>query len=277
MKVFHKFDLYDSIVLFFTQQNANPMQHWEIALLFFIISLVYSSVGFGGGSSYLAVLTFYQLPFAEMKITALVCNIIVVTGGTIIYVRNKQVDWKKMLPLIIASIPMAYIGAMLKLKKDTFFLILGFSLLLASILLWITTKASDKIENDVQKKNVVRDVLLGGAIGFLSGVVGIGGGIFLSPLLHIVKWDRAKKIAATASLFILVNSMSGIAGQLSVKPAGIDYTRIGVLCAAVLLGGQIGSRMGAVKFNPLVIRRVTAVVVFIAAIDVIHSHLPWFK
>lgn len=161
-------------------------------MFFIIIAFVYASVGFGGGSSYLAVLAMYALPFREIRLTALACNIIVVTGGTIIFMRNKQINWQKVLPLVITSIPMAFIGGSLKISQDTFFIILGSSLLVASILLWIKTGRNDKnIVSD--KKNYLRDALLGGAIGFLSGMVGIGGGIFLSPLLNLSKWDNAKK------------------------------------------------------------------------------------
>jgi len=249
------------------------MQHWEILLFFLVIASVYASVGFGGGSSYLAILTFYALPFQEMKLTALICNIIVVTGGTLIYIKNKQVEWKKMIPLVLVSVPMAFIGARLKLKQDTFFVILGISLIVASVLLWIKTRQVKEAEITVQKTNGVKDMILGGAIGFLSGMVGIGGGIFLSPVLNLSRWDTPRKIAATASLFILVNSISGIAGQLSVLSADINYTRIGLLCVAVLIGGQIGSRMGAVKFDHLVIRRITALVVFVAGAEVLIKHL----
>ncbi len=250
------------------------MQHWEIIIFFLVIAFVYASVGFGGGSSYLAILTLYAFPFQEMKLTALICNIIVVTGGTIIYVKNKQVDWKKVLPLALVSVPMAFLGATLKLKENTFFILLGCSLITAAVLLWIKYRYAKEEEVIAHKNNYIKDGLLGGAIGLLSGMVGIGGGIFLSPVLNLMKWDTPKKIAATASLFILFNSISGIAGQLSTLPKGIDYTRIGFLCAAVFVGGQIGSRMGAVKFNQLVVRRVTAVVVFAAGVEVLIKHLP---
>ena len=251
------------------------MQHWELLFFFFVIAGVYASVGFGGGSSYLAVLALYALPVPEMRLTALICNIIVVTGGTIIYIRNKQVAWKKIIPLVLVSVPMAFLGARMKLSIDTFFIILGCSLLVAAILLWIKTKKN--VEVLFEKTNYLRDGALGGAIGFLSGMVGIGGGIFLSPLLNLMKWDEPKKIAATASLFILVNSVSGIAGQLSALPANINYTHIGLLCAAVFIGGQIGSRMGAMKFDQAIVRRVTAVLVFAAGTEVLVKHLPWFR
>lgn len=276
------------------------MQHWEIILFFFVIACVYASVGFGGGSSYLAVLTFYALPFQEMKLTALICNIIVVTGGTIIFVKKKQLNWKRVVPLVAASVPMAFIGAALKIKQETFFIILGCSLITAAVLLWMKTSKEDatgaKNVNDIVQTThstsppsdrVIRAgspseragerYLLGAAIGFLSGMVGIGGGIFLAPVLHLMKWDDAKKIAATASFFILVNSVAGIAGQLTSLPAGVNFTRIGLLCVAVFAGGQIGARLGAVKFDAMLVRRVTAIVVFIAGTEVLWKHIPAFK
>lgn len=245
------------------------MEHWELLLIFLIIAFVYSSVGFGGGSSYLAVLAIYSLPYQEIRLTALICNVIVVVGGVIIYLRNKQVDWRKILPLTLVSVPMAYLGAIIKLSQETFFLILGFTLILAALLLWIQTDKKDKdYRTENYKPSLVQNSLLGGGIGFLSGLVGIGGGIFLSPLLNLIKWDTAKKIAATSSVFILVNSISGIAGQFSKLSVEMNFSRIGILCLSVFIGGQIGSRM-SIKWNPLIVKRMTAVLVFIAGINVL--------
>ena len=253
------------------------MSHLELLLFFSIIAFVYASVGFGGGSSYVAILAMYALPFKEIRLIALLCNIIVVTGGTIIFVRNKQVNWKKIIPLTTASVPMAFIGAAIKISQDVFFIALGCSLLVAAVLLWLKTKATNTDEIGEGKNNYLKDVAMGGAIGFLSGMVGIGGGVFLSPVLNLMKWDTPKKIAATASVFILVNSVSGIAGQLTTLQPGINTTRIALLCSAVFIGGQLGSRMGATIFNALVIRRVTAVLVFVAGVEVLTKHLPGFK
>lgn len=245
------------------------MEHWELLLIFLIIAFVYSSVGFGGGSSYLAVLAIYSLPYQEIRLTALICNVIVVVGGVIIYLRNKQVDWRKILPLTLISVPMAYLGAIIKLSQETFFLILGFTLILAALLLWIQTDKKDKdYRTENYKPSLVQNSLLGGGIGFLSGLVGIGGGIFLSPLLNLIKWDTAKKIAATSSVFILVNSISGITGQFSNLSVEMNFSRIGILCLSVFIGGQIGSRM-SIKWNPLIVKRMTAVFVFIAGINVL--------
>jgi uncharacterized membrane protein YfcA len=250
------------------------MPHPEILLFFFIIAFIYASVGFGGGSSYLAILALYALPFKEMRLIALICNIIVVTGGTVIFIKNKQVNWKKILPLALISVPMAFLGATIQLSQDTFFIILGCSLIMAAILLWIKTRNINLEEVHAAKKpGYVKDGLLGGSVGLLSGMVGIGGGIFLSPLLNLIKWDTPKKIAATASIFILVNSVGGIAGQVTNLPPTFNITRIILLCIAVFLGGQLGSRTGAIKFNLIVIRRVTAVLVFAAGVEVLYHHI----
>jgi len=252
------------------------MQHWELLLFFLGIAFVYASVGFGGGSSYLAVLAFYALPFKELRLIALICNIIVVSGGVYIYIKNSQVNWKKIIPLVLLSVPMAYLGAIMRISQHTFFVLLGCSLIMAAILLWIKTDAATVNEISESERGVfLKNGALGGGIGFLSGMVGIGGGIFLSPILNLMKWDTPKKIAATASLFILVNSISGIAGQLTTLPSHINYTRIILLCLAVCIGGQLGSRL-AIKFNPLVIRRMTAVLVFCAGMNVLFKHIPSF-
>jgi len=245
------------------------MGHWEIFFFFLIIAFIYSSVGFGGGSSYLAVLAMYSLPYQEIRLTALICNVIVVIGGVFIYIRNKQIDWKKILPLTLVSVPMAYLGAVLKISQETFFLILGVTLIIAALLLWIKTETkNEENPSEYTKASLFKNGFLGGGIGFLSGLVGIGGGIFLSPLLNLMKWDTPRKIAATSSVFILVNSISGIFGQLSKLSADMDYFRILSLCFAVFIGGQIGSRM-SLKWNPLVIKRMTAVLVLVAGINVL--------
>lgn len=252
-------------------------EHPELLLFFFSIAFIYASVGFGGGSSYLAILSLYAFPFQQIRLVALVCNIIVVTGGTILFIKNRQINWKKVLPIAAASVPLAFLGATVKISEAMFFIVLGVSLVIAAILLWIKTKANVTEDAKAGEKNFARDGFIGGSIGFLSGMVGIGGGIFLSPLLNLLKWDTAKHIAATASFFILVNSVSGIAGQLLKLPAQVDYAQIFLLGLSVLAGGQLGSRIGAARFNSLLIRRVTALLVFYAGIQVLVKHFPSFS
>ncbi|MCX2740947.1 sulfite exporter TauE/SafE family protein [Pontibacter anaerobius] len=254
------------------------MQHWELLFFFFVIAFVYASVGFGGGSSYLAVLALYPLAFQEVRLIALLCNVVVVTSGTILFIRHRQVNWQKIIPLVLLSVPMAFLGASLRLEQDTFFVLLGCSLLAAAFLLWTQKLSANVALEEVSgKNNYTRDGFLGGSLGLLSGMVGIGGGIFLSPLLNLIRWDTSKRIAATASFFILVNSVAGIAGQLTHLPASVDFTRILLLGIAVLAGGQIGSRIAIARFNPRVIRRTTAVLIFMAGLEVLYKHLPWIN
>lgn len=241
-----------------------------LPFFFMGIAFLYASVGFGGGSSYLAILALAGLPFQEIRLTALICNVIVVTGGTLIFLQNNQLDRRKILPLVVVSIPMAFLGAKMRISEETFFSLLGVSLLVAAALLWFQPQRPT--EDAASSPRPARDGLLGGGIGLLSGMVGIGGGIFLSPLLHFFRWDTARKIAATASVFILVNSLSGIAGQLSHIPADLNWTRIALLCAAVFTGGQAGSRVSLARFNHLLIRRLTAVLVFAAGMEVLSRH-----
>lgn len=254
------------------------MDHLELLLFFLVVSFVYASVGFGGGSSYLAIMAMYALPFKELRLIALVCNIIVVSGGVMVFLKNKKINLRKILPIVLLSVPAAYFGAKLRISQHTFFIVLGCSLLVASVFLWIDTKKFvdyDRLSEN--KPNLMRDGALGAGIGFLSGMVGIGGGIFLAPLLNLLKWDSPSKVAATASMFILVNSVSGLIGQMSTLPSDINITRIMLLCGVVLVGGQLGSRFGASRLKPFIIRRLTAILVLAAGINVLFRHLPWFN
>ncbi len=263
----------------------------SLVILFFVIALVYASAGFGGGSSYLAVMSLYGLQMTTMRPTSLLCNIVVVVGGTYIFWKQGYLNFKKIIPLSILSIPMAFVGGLLPIKEHTFFILLGFSLVLAALLMfsqqYFNTRSTvskggtgvSDIEKSVEKSsgnfqsfpNLV-NAFIGGAIGFLSGMVGIGGGIFLSPVLHLLKWDLPKHIASTASFFILINSISGLIGQFSKNPH-IDWTFALPLMAAVLIGGQIGSRLSAFKFDQAIVRNVTAVVVLYAGINILWTHI----
>jgi uncharacterized protein len=244
-----------------------------LVLAFALIAFVYASVGFGGGSSYLAILALAAIPYPEMRLTALICNVVVVLGNAVLYVQKKQVDWPKVLPLVLASVPLAFLGARVRIQEATFFLLLGIALVAAAVLLWVQPEKQTFDGSEPDSAKSVRDACIGGSIGLLSGLVGIGGGIFLSPILHFLRWDTPRKIAATASFFILVNSLSGILGQLLSNTVPLNWPFIGSLVLAVLLGGQLGLRFSFRFFSPVLIRRATAVLVLAAGVEVLWKHL----
>jgi hypothetical protein len=245
---------------------------WEIILLFFIISIAYASVGFGGGSSYLAILTITPLAFTEIRAIALICNIVVVLGGTYIYMKNNLFDWRKTLPLAITSIPLAFIGGYLKISQTFFYILLGITLFTAAFLMWFNKYNTSKYHNTTSKKTTIKNVSFGGFIGFVSGMVGIGGGIFLSPLLHLTNWDNPKKIAATSSFFILINSIAGLIGQSLNPNFSIEPTITLILMAVVLIGGQIGTRLSVQLISPIQLKKATAILIFLVSIRILWKY-----
>jgi uncharacterized protein len=243
-----------------------------LASCFFLIALIYSSVGFGGGSSYLALLAqpvFFLMP-EEIRPIALCCNIIVVTSGSIIFYREGKIVWKEMWPFLVFSVPMAYVGGFWKLGDHSFFVILGITLIMAALFLWIQPETKGGPQR--QTNSLPLNIALGGSIGFLSGLVSIGGGIFLSPVLHLMRWSEPKKISALASLFILVNSISGLAGQFTRGLPPLKPLLVVPLLVAVFLGGQIGSRLGARRFEPIYIKRITSILILVAGIFILKEH-----
>jgi uncharacterized protein len=251
------------------------MEFYLLLISFFIIALTYSSVGFGGGSSYLALLALpiFAIAFPVFRSTALFCNIIVVTSGAIIFYKEGKLSFKEIWPYFISSVPMAFVGGFWPIKQDTFFVLLGFTLMIVPFLLWFQPENFKKgNEPRVPETNFVK-IALGGAIGLLSGLVGIGGGIFLSPILHMLRWSEARRISALASVFILVNSIGGLAGQFRRGIPELSWQFLLPLLLAVLVGGQIGSRLGAKKFNPIYIKRITAVLILIAGLNILKDHL----
>lgn len=237
-------------------------QHYWLLIAFFFIAILYASVGFGGGSSYTALLSITGMPFIQLRTIALLCNIVVVSGGTYIFTKNKLYSWKKALPLVLFSVPFAFLGGFLKVDKHIFYILLGISLIIAAIMMFVTKYIVAK--NNVSTKNkfnLFKNALIGSSIGFISGMVGIGGGVFLAPLLHLTKWDSPKKIAATASFFILVNSIAGLIGQLQNELFNVNYQLIIVFMFTVFIGGQIGSRLSMKFINPIALKRLTALLI----------------
>ena len=212
-----------------------------LTLLFLITSILYSSVGFGGGSTYLALLLLWDVPFYIFPIIALSCNIIVVSGNCINYTRAGNLNIKLLVPYLVGSIPLAYIGGSLEIDKGIFEILLFTILTIAGFLLLINFKIYNDDEKNYRKIPLLFAVLVGSLLGFISGVVGIGGGIFLSPILFLLRAAKPKHIVTAASVFILINSLSGILGQLSKNEILEQILNYWPLLLAVFIGGQIGN------------------------------------
>lgn len=231
-----------------------------LALVFFCIALLYSTVGFGGGSSYLAVLAVSNVSFLVLPKVALICNLLVVSGGCWHYYRKGHFNQKLILPLVLSSVPMAFIGGMYPVTEKEFLLLLTVTLIMAGIRLLIKT---DYQKGELKSPAILSLVLVGSFLGLLSGVVAIGGGIFLSPLILNLKWGSPKEAAAAASAFIFLNSCAGLAGQLT-KGMSEDVFNYWPLFIAVVIGGQIGSRVGTSKFvSQTLIQKGTAVLILV--------------
>lgn len=244
-----------------------PLEY--LPFIFFFIALFYSSVGFGGGSSYLAILSLVLTDFYEIRSTALILNICVVTIGTIVYIKNGVLKPKQIWPFFVLSIPLAYLGAQVKLSQTVFFLILGGALVLAGffMLLKFVQSKMESVEFSNTKK-----LVLGGSIGLLSGVSGIGGGIFLSPVLNLLKWKDPRIIASLASVFILVNSIAGLVGLQVAGTFQLDHELVLKLIIAVILGGSIGSYLSSKKFNLKILGILTALLVFYVGLKLVLLH-----
>ena len=220
-----------------------------LSILFFVTALIYSSVGFGGGSTYLAILLIWGVPYTIFPVIALVCNIIVVSGNSINFLRSKNINFNLLFPYLIGSIPFAFIGGSITIEKSLFEILLFCVLFVAGIFLLIESKSFSEEKIKINQIPKLISISIGSIIGFISGIVGIGGGIFLSPLLFLMKAGYARHITSSASLFILINSIFGIAGQLT-KDQILDQVIIyWPLFLSVLVGGQIGSVLN-IKFLP---------------------------
>lgn len=230
-----------------------------LMLIFFAIATVYSSAGFGGGSSYIAVLSLIPMAFVNLRMIALICNITVVTGSVYLFQKHGYLKYNRIWPLIMLSIPMAYLGGQYRIDEEVYYLILGLCLVIAALVMLSQGNSSSK----TKKLPSYSNGLIGGGIGFLSGLVGIGGGIFLSPVLHITKWATPKVIAATTALFILVNSIAGLAGQIVTYGFRVNLVSTIGLMLAVVLGGQLGSRVSIFKFNPLTVKNLTGLLILV--------------
>lgn len=236
-----------------------------LILLFALTAALYASVGFGGGSTYNALLAFWGVDYRLLPAIALVCNIIVVTGGTLRFASARAVPWRRALPIALVAAPFAWAGGLTPISEKLFLGLLGASLGVAGVLLLLPMRAREAVPRTGPGW---REAAIGAGIGYLSGLVGIGGGIFLSPILHLTGWAGARAIAATASLFILVNSIAGLIGQvMKLGPAAsVAAAEWWPLACAVLVGGQIGSWAGLKLLPEGVVRRLTGILILYVAL-----------
>ena len=237
-----------------------------LSILFFVTAILYASVGFGGGSTYLALLLLWDMPYFIFPVIALSCNIIVVSGNCFNYIRAGNLNLKLLIPYLIGSIPLAFIGGSLPVEKEFFEILLFVVLTVAGILLLFKFKSYDNKIEIFRKIPIIVSILIGGILGFVSGVVGVGGGIFLSPILFLLRAGKPKHIVTAASLFILINSLSGIIGQLTKATVLSEIQNYWFLFLAVLIGGQIGNFLNLKIFPTRLLALVTAgLVLFVAA------------
>ena len=229
-----------------------------LPLGFFATALLYASVGFGGGSTYSALLSLAGFDYRLLPILALVCNVVVVSGSTVRFARAGQMPWRGALTVSLIAAPLALLGGLTPIREATFMLLLGGSLVFAGLALLLPHRS----EHPGIPAPLARWMPLAAApLGYLAGLVGIGGGIFLAPLLHLTRWNSARRIAATASLFILINSLSGLVGQLLKGGPGRFVAALAdglPLLLAVVIGGQIGSLLALRLLPERTIRWVTA-------------------
>ena len=237
-----------------------------LSIFFFITAIFYSSVGFGGGSTYLALMLIWDIPYYIFPILALICNIIVVSGNSINYVRFGNLNLKLLTPYLIGSIPFAFFGASMTVTKELFEILLFVILIIAGIFLLIESKSFNDDQIKIKSIPKIISLLIGSIIGFTSGIIGIGGGIFLSPILFLMKTGYPKQIATTASLFILINSIFGVAGQLTKDIVFDEFLNIWPLFIAVLIGGQIGNFLNIRFLSNKTLALITSLLVIFVAI-----------
>lgn len=242
-----------------------PEQIIVMTLAILVVAFLYSSVGHAGASGYIAVMTLFGLAPGMIKPAALVLNILVACLGTWQFWRAGHFSWRLFWPFAVLAMPMAFIGGYTNLPAHTFKMLVGIVLLLSAAL-FLFRPANDTVNREPK---LIEAIPVGGALGLLAGLTGTGGGIFLTPLLLLMRWARTKTVAATSALFILLNSIAGLLGNLSSTRNLPSFAFI--LVGAALTGGAAGSYFGSWRFNHVVIKRLLAVVLLIAGSKLIFA------
>jgi uncharacterized membrane protein YfcA len=228
-------------------------------ILLFVVAFLYASVGHGGASGYLALMAIYSVTPAVMRPTALLLNLFVSLTSFIQFYRGGHFKWKTFWPFALASIPLSFVGGMISIDSSIYKKILGILLLFPIARFLFLPNADPK---EMKESQLVPSLIIGGIIGLLSGMIGIGGGIILSPVLLLLKWTNQKQTAAISALFIFVNSLAGLAGQLT---KGISFSAdMYVYVAVAFAGGICGAYFGSLKFNQNILKNVLAGVLMLA-------------
>jgi len=236
-----------------------------LSILFLITALLYSSVGFGGGSTYLALLLIWGIPYHVFPVIALLCNIIVVSNNSFNYIRAGNYNFNFLAPFLAGSIPLAFIGGSLNIGKEFFEILLFLVLSIAGLLLLINNKSYDEKDLKIKKINKFISLIIGAVLGLVSGIVGIGGGIFLSPIMFLLKAEKPRVIVTSASLFILINSISGILGQLTKDIVLYQISNYWTLYLSVFVGGLIGNYLNLKIFSNRLLTIITSILVIFVA------------
>lgn len=235
-------------------------------LLLFMVAFLYSSVGHGGASGYLALMALFTYAPDTMRPTALLLNIFVATTGFIQYYRGGHFRWRLFWPFAVSSIPAAFVGGLIVMDAHLYKIVLGV-LLLFSVVRLGGLKFDDNAP--LKKQGLSISLLIGAAIGILSGMIGIGGGIILSPLILLLHWGNMKQTAAVSALFILMNSVSGMAGLVT-KGVHFSHDMVWMIVIA-FLGGLLGSYLGSMKVGSVLLRRTLALVLLVAAVKLLFT------
>ena len=229
-------------------------------LLLFVVAFLYAAVGHG----YLALMVVFGMMPEIMKPTALLLNLFVSLSAFVLFYKEGHFKWKIFLPFALASIPFSFLGGMISLDASVYKKILGILLLIPVIRL---VAFPNKDINDLKQSTLFLSLLIGACIGFLSGLIGIGGGIILSPVLLLLAWTNQKQTAAISALFIFVNSLSGLAGQLT---KGINFqSEMFILVGVAFAGGSVGAWLGARKFNQNILKYLLATVLLMASVKLL--------
>ena len=245
------------------------MPEYVIPIIFFLIAFFYASVGFGGGSSYLALLSLFLTEFQEIRTLALLLNLIVVSTGTFMFIWNDVFKWRYFWPLLLTSRPVSFLGAQLHFSEKMFFLVLGYALLGASFFIVIQLFQQIKTKKPLK---TYKKIIIGSGIGLLSGISGIGGGIFLSPTLNLMGWKDARIVAALASILIFCNSLAGLGGLIASNNFSLNMTSTLPLTLAVATGGALGSFTTNKKINTRTIKLFTAILIAYVGLRLVLLH-----